>query len=222
MTIFDWKKDKDFVLANGVSIDEEGRQVLSSGKNKINEYLAKHLPQVRVRENEFKNCVFRNFSNIVVEDIAFCNCVFENCEEINVQDGGAADCTFEDCGKITLQKCNASRCNFKKINSLFAVSGMFSDSVFSKLKSDSNNILAFESIVMRDCTFDDIELRNDSWLCSVDGRCWIIYCSFNNCRTSRKDLKLFHGEENGKEISQSFVVSEDRCKGLDIISLLDE
>lgn len=185
LTIYDWEDERDFATENGVSVDEAERQVLNSGKNEINEYLAEHLPQVRVPENEFKDCVFRNFPDIAVEDASFSNCVFQNCGKISVEYSRISDCRFENCDKISLKNCNASRSDFKRINSLFAASGIFSDSHFSELKSDSHSILDFESIVMRDCTFRNFPNLN------ADG-VQFYNCIFEDCgRLALDDSEIF-------------------------------
>ena len=74
-------------------------------------------------------------------------------------------------------------------------------------------------------SFENIELRNDTYLIEGYGVPWVGESVFVNIRTSREDKELFHMEEETgiifKKTKEIQFVDEYSCTGLDLVMGLD-
>ena len=68
------------------------------------------------------------------------------------------------------------------------------------------------------CSFDDIEIGENSYLCDGTGATLIEYCNFSNIRTDGDIEDIFHCEETrGKVLKrkvQFSIIDEETCTGL--------
>ena len=152
---------------------------------------------------------------------------FCNFEKLEFEEGTLIeDCIFEDCGTITFNECRIENCSFARIELIYSTDDCFSNSKFSELVCDDDTILALENTEITHCSFDDVELREDSYLCDGVGTSWIEHSSFSNIRTGRDDKEIIICEETVGKIfkrkEQFCIVDEETCIGLDCILGLDD
>lgn len=197
MTIFDWENDKEFALANGF----ENR-----------DYLPEQLT-ITATKTVYENCTFRNFPNLNADGVQFYNCIFEDCAHLSLESSDAYDCTF------------------RRVGDLYMLRSVIKKSKFYELKSnpetfcDSDSPIFMEEGKILFCTFEDVELHNDAWLCEAYGKCFVDHCAFRNCRTERSDRNLFHCEKTVGKIFKKqadvSIVDEKTQKALRFIAGLD-
>lgn len=152
---------------------------------------------------------------------------FRNFPELEFEDGAIiTGCTFEDCGTISAYECNFHRCTFRRVEFVFSVRSKIINSKFCELICDNDMLISLEDSELKHCTFDDIELRGDSYLCDGVGDSWIKAGRFSNIRTSRADKEIANCEETvGKVFKKKkkfCIIEEDSCTGLDSIQVLAE
>lgn len=132
------------------------------------------------------------------------------------------NCVFEDCGDITFDRCKVNGCVFQRIETIFGDNSTFSKSKFQEIFCDNDLIISLEDGEISHCVFEDIELRNDAYLCVGYGNPWVEYCVFNRISTTRADRELFHCEDTvGKffKMKKEYcIVDEETCEGLPTIS----
>lgn len=151
---------------------------------------------------------------------------FKNFDKLKFEEGTCIeDCVFEDCGDITFDENNVKGCTFKRISTIFSTRSSFEDSSFSELYCENDMIISLEDTEITDCSFDDVELQNDSYLCDGVGTSWLESCAFSRIRTSREDKEIIFCEETVGKIfkrkKQFCIVDEDSCTGLECIADLD-
>lgn len=151
---------------------------------------------------------------------------FRNFEKLEFEEGTRIeDCVFEDCGDITFDECKVDDCSFSRIETIFSARSNFTNSQFKELVCDNDMIISLEDSEISHCSFDDVELREDSYLCDGVGTSWIEHSSFSNIRTSREDKEIIICEETVGKIfkkkKQFCIVDEDSCTGLNCIAGLD-
>ncbi len=152
---------------------------------------------------------------------------FRNFEKLEFEEGTLIeDCIFEDCGTITFNECRIENCSFSRIEFIYSTDDCFSNSKFSKLVCDDDMLISLENTEITHCSFDDVELREDSYLCDGVGTAWIEHCSFSNIRTSREDKEIIISEQTVGKIfkrkEQFCIVDEETCTGLDSIIELED
>lgn len=152
---------------------------------------------------EVYHATFRNFPAIRIENLKLSDCVFENCKTVHF-----TDCEVDDC------------C-FSNIETLYADNSPLCGCDFEHLHCDNDCILCLEDSTINMCSFEDIELRNGSYLTNGVGSSWIESCRFENIRTDREDRAIIYCEEIVGKIlkrkKQFCIVDEDSCAGLDKI-----
>lgn len=151
---------------------------------------------------------------------------FRNFEKLEFEEGTRIeDCVFEDCGDISFDECKINACCFSRINAIFSVRSNFTNSQFKELVCDNDMIISLEDSEISHCSFYDVELREDSYICDGVGTSWIEHSSFSRIRTSREDKEIIICEETVGKIfkkkKQFCIVDEDSCTGLDCIADLD-
>ena len=154
------------------------------------------------------------------------NHTFRNFEQLGFEEGTLIEgCVFEDCDNITFEECRIDGCIFKNIDTIFADDSNFTNSQFRELVCDNDMIISLEDSEISHCSFDDVELRDDSYLCDGVGDSWIEHSNFSHIRTSREDKEIIICEETVGKIfkkKQKFcIVDEGSCTGLDCIEDLD-
>ena len=151
-----------------------------------------------------KNHVFRNFEKLKFE------------EETLV-----VDCVFENCKTIDFDECRIENCTFTRIDTIYATQSNFTNSKFKELVCDNSMVISLEDSDISHCSFEDVELKDDSYLCDGVGTSWLEHCSFSNIRTSREDKEIIFCEETVGKIfkrKEKFCIIDKRtCTGLDDI-----
>ena len=132
------------------------------------------------------------------------------------------NCVFEDCGDVTFDRCKVNGCVFQRFETVFGDNSTLTDSKFQEILCDNDLIISLEDGEISHCVFEDIELRNDAYLCVGYGNPWVEYCVFNRISTTRADRELFHCEDTvGKffKMKKEYcIVDEETCEGLPTIS----
>ncbi len=151
---------------------------------------------------------------------------FRNFEKLEFEEGTLIeDCVFEDCGTITFDECRIENCSFARIDTIFSTRSNFTNSNFRELVCENDMVISLEDSEISHCSFEDVELREDSYLCDGVGTSWIEHSSFSNIRTSREDKEIIICEEtvgkNFKRKKQFCIIDEDTCTGLACIAGLD-
>ena len=97
---------------------------------------------------------------------------------------------------------------------------------FQKLRYDTEDegVVVIEDCKVTHCSFDDVELRNGSYLIDGIGDACVEYCQFSNCRTDQVDGEICRGKiETGKWRKRWIevdILRDDTCTGLDTIEEL--
>lgn len=154
------------------------------------------------------------------------NHTFRNFEKLEFEEGTLIEnCVFEDCGNITFDECRIDNCTFKKISTIFSVQSNFTNSEFRELVCNNDMIISLEDSEVSHCSFNEIELRKNSYLCDGVGTSWIEYSNFSRIRTSREDREIIICEEMVGKIfkhkKQFCIIDEDTCVGLEQIADLN-
>ena len=94
--ILDYKNDKEFALANGVSSEDVNGEI--------------HYNIGPISEG----ITFKNFYHLCVGEAAFNNCTFEDCHEITASNCEMNGCTFKNVDSVTGHYSDFSGCTFKQ------------------------------------------------------------------------------------------------------------
>ena len=156
-----------------------------------------------------------------------CGHTFRNFDTITFEEGtNIENCVFEDCGEINFNECEVDKCSFSKIDTIFAYDSNFTNSSFKELVCDNDMIISLEDSKISYCSFEDVELREESYLCEGVGESLIEHSSFSDIRTSREDKEIVVGEETVGKIFkykvQISIIDEESCIGLENISYTDQ
>lgn len=169
------------------------------------------------------NCTFKNItSKIDIGDVVGCS--FTGC--LYIDGSEIRDSTFTDCKDIIANSGYIRNCNFIHVNSVQALAADVDSCHFRRIENDSEygGCIYIEDCKITHCSFDDVELRNGSYLIEGVGDTCVEYCQFTNCRTTRDDLEICHSEiETGKLRKRKVevdILRDDTCTGLDQIERL--
>ena len=132
---------------------------------------------------------------------------FFGCEEITIDDAMVEDSIFDSFETLLLTSTTMNNCII--VNSI----------------CENDCVISMEDGEITNTSFENIELRNDSYLIEGYGNPWVKNSVFVNVRTSRKDYAIFHMEETKgiifkKKVEFSFV-DEDSCSGLELTPILN-
>ena len=155
------------------------------------------------------------------------NHVFRNFHHLNIEEGAEiVNCVFEDCVNLSFDECKIKNCVFRRVASVELMDSEVFGTRFEKLASDNGEILILTDSTLSGCTFEDVALRDESYLCEGYGDAWVEDCSFKNIRTDRADRELFHCEKTRgkifKRTKELCIVDEDSCIGLDRVTVLPQ
>jgi len=169
------------------------------------------------------NCTFKNIkSKIEVDTISGCS--FTGCAYISGTEISGA--SFADCGNVSADSGYFRNCEFIHVKAVFATSSDIDNCKFQRVREDTEDdgAILIEDCKITHCSFDDVELRNGSYLIEGVGDACVEYCQFTNCRTDREDLEICHSEiETGKLRKRKIevdILRDDTCMGLDQIERL--
>ncbi len=153
--------------------------------------------------------------------------MFRNFKKLKLEEGTLVeDCVFVDCGGVTFDECRIEGCTFARVDTIYATDSNFNNSNFKDLVCDNDLIISLANSEISHCVFENVELRNEAFLCDGDSDSLIEHCSFCNIRTDREDREIINCEEIvGKIFKRKQrwnIVYEDTCTGLDCSGALDE
>ena len=185
-------------------------------KNNKEEALANGICEVQIFSNT--RIVMKTPNTVVSHH------TFRNFDKLAFEEGTLIiDCVFEDCGSIAFDECRIDSCSFVRIDNIFSARSHFTNSKFKELACENDMIISLEDSEISHCSFENVELREDSYLCDGVGTSWIEYSDFSNIRTSREDKEIVICEETVGKIfkrKQQFDIVDDTCTGLDCIAFL--
>lgn len=178
------------------------------------------LDLIRFDVANINNCAFKNITGKIEVDTIL-GCSFAGCAYI--AGTGIRDSTFTDCKDIIANGVCIRNCNFTHVNSVQALVADVDSCHFRKIENDSEDegCIYIDDCKITHCSFDDVELRNGSYLIEGVGDACVEYCQFINCRTDRDDLEICHSEiETGKLRKRKIevdILRDDTCTGLEQI-----
>lgn len=198
----------------GCSFIEEAKDISQSPARNL----------IPVCNADMKNCTFENVSGKIevgtIEKCSFTGCGDISCEQLN-------DSAFTDCENIAVDGGYIRNCSFTHVSYIFSVRSDMDSCKFRKIESGSEDegAIFIEDCKITHCSFDDVALRNGSYLIEGAGDACVEYCQFTNCRTDRDDLEICHSEiESGKLRKKKIevdILDDDTCMGLDQIKSLE-
>ena len=102
---------------------------------------------------------------------------------------------------------------------------MMDNCIIANIICEDDCAISMEDGELTNISFENIELRNGSYLIEGYGNPWVENSVFINIRTSREDSEIFHMEETKgkifkKKVEYSFV-DEESCSGLELIPILN-
>ena len=154
-----------------------------------------------------ENVTFCNFPRITAVNKVFVNCAFEDCGVMTISGGKLKDCRLHRVDTLYLENANAEGCQFRH------------------LRCEDDCVICLEDGEITDCSFADVVLKNESYLCDAVGDVWVSGCKFKYIRTDRKDKELFICEETAGKIfkrkKRYTIVDEESCTGLEWITGLN-
>ena len=186
--LYDWKNNKEDALKNGIT-----EEIILDCYSKI---------VMNAADGVVAHHTFRNFDRLIFE-----------------QGTLLEDCIFEDCTELQLDECQIHNCVFQRVDTIFAIDSIFVNSKFTELACEDDMVLIdLTDSKISHCSFDDIELGEESCLCSGTADSWIEYCRFTNIHTYEEEQDIFQCEKTVGKIfkrkKQLNMVDEDTCIGL--------
>lgn len=182
------------------------------------------LDLIRFDVANLDNCTFKNIiGKIEVDTISGCS--FTGCTYVNSAEISGS--TFTDCGEVSADNGYFRNCDFIHVKTIVATSSDIDSCRFQKIKNEDEDgyTISIQDCKITHCSFDDVELRNGSYLVDGSGDTCVEYCRFTNCRTDRDDLEICHSEiitgKLRKKTIEVDILRDDTCTGLDKIERLD-
>lgn len=150
---------------------------------------------------------------------------FLNFPKISFGDHKVVDCVFENCGTVAFEECKVKRCTFKNAGSIELTNADIEDSVFRDIHFSSDyedGLIQMEDSEISGCTFENIEITNDSYLFEGSGSNLVEKSKFVNISTDREDEEIeYQTETRGlifKKTVDIAIIDIYSCEGLgDII-----
>lgn len=169
---------------------------------------------------------FRGAGKVYADEVIFS--VFENCKEVQIgeyDEGYKAETSqFFNCGEITINEASVKDCIFNKFEILNLTNTTMKSCLVQNIVCENDCAICMEDGEISEVSFENIELRNDTYLIEGYGEPWVEDSVFLNIRTSRDDRELFHQEEiKGliiKKKKEYCFVDEASCSGLDLVTVL--
>ena len=166
-------------------------------------------PTMQSEDGVVSGHTFRNFDNIYFEE----EDVIENC-------------IFENCKTVSFENNVVKNCKFYATPFIFTRGTEFIDCEFEHIEANGGMLISLEDGEIRRCTFRDITLTGNSYVCDGVGSCWVEQCHFENIRTDRADGQVvFCENEVGKIFKRKQVqniLHEASCTGLEDIIITED
>lgn len=182
------------------------------------------LDLIRFDVANIDNCSFKNITGKIEVD-TISGCSFTGCTYVTGTK--ISKSSFTDCGNVSASSGYFRNCEFIHVKAVFATSSDIDNCKFQKIREDTEDdgAIQIEDCKITHCSFDDVELRNNSYLVDGIGDACVEYCQFTNCRTDRDDGEICRGKiETGKlrkKMIEVDILRDDTCMGLDKIERLD-
>ena len=153
--------------------------------------------------------------------------LFQRCKEVQCgdydEDYSIKASRFFECGRISVNDAKITDCIFDNFDILFLTTTNMDNCIISNIICKEECVISMEDGELTNISFENIDLKNDSYLIEGYGNPWVENSVFVNIRTTRDDYEIFHMEEiRGKifkkKVEFSFV-DEDTCSGLDLIPI---
>ena len=211
-----------FISANGKTIFEDCTFVeeLSSVPS------SPVLNLVSYNSARMKKCTFKNITG-KIEAIEITDCSFTGCA--NIESEIISGSTFTDCGSISVNSETGyiRNCDFVHVQFVYSAFADITDCRFQKLENSSKDegMINVEDSTVAHCSFDDVELRNGSYLIEGVGNASIEFCKFTNCRTDRENMAICCGKVLTGKIQKRWIevdiLDENSCTGQDEVENLN-
>ena len=212
------------------------------GMDLNDKYLVMNTSVKNIKLGTLEGCIIEG-GDIVCQKLSRCNLydvsytyadeiylsVLQRCKK--VQCGGIEDnysikaSRFFGCGEITVDDAMVEDCIFDNFKIMFPTSTTMDNCIVSNVTCENDCVISMEDGELKNISFENIDLRNGSYLIEGYGNPWVENSVFVNIRTSREDYEIFHMEETKgkifkKKVEYSFV-DEESCSGLDLIPILN-
>lgn len=150
---------------------------------------------------------------------------FKNFPKISFEEHKVVDCIFENCGVIAFDESKVKRCTFKNADGFELTNTSIENSVFRDIHFSSDyedGLIQMEDSEISGCTFENIEITNDSYLFEGSGSNLVEKSKFVNISTDREDEEIeYQTETRGlifKKTVDIAIIDIYSCEGLgDII-----
>ena len=177
---------------------------------------------------EEKDTVFGSIKILMsASDGEVCDCVFRNFPTLAFEDNIEIDgCTFENCGELLFEDALVKKCTFSQVEAISFIDTKVKKCVFRDMIGKENEVISLQDSSISQCTFENIMLFEDAYLCDGVGTTWIEECTFKNVATTREDLEITNCEETVgkvfKKKKQFCIIDEDSCTGLQQIRIISK
>ena len=208
------------------------------GKDLTGKYIVMSVTVKDIKLGSLEGCVIEG-GGIVCAKLSRCNIydtdhtyadeiylsIFQRCKSITcggLDEGYSVKASqFLNCGEILVYDAAVEDCIFDNFRIMFPTNVEMSNCIISNITCEEDWAISMEDGEFSNISFENIDLKNDSYLIEGYGSPWVGDSVFVNVRTSREDYELFHMEETKgkifkKKVEYSFV-DEDTCSGLELI-----
>ena len=210
------------------------------GQDLADKYFVMNRTVKSVKLGTLEGCIIEGGS-IICKKLSRCNLydvqytyadeiylsVLQRCKKVKC--GGIEDnysikaSQFFGCGEITIDDATVEDCIFDDFEIMFPTSTTMDNCIIANIICENDCAISMEDSDFTNISFENIELRNGSYLIEGYGNPWVENSVFMNIRTSREDCEIFHMEETRgkifkKKVEYSFV-DEDSCSGLELIPI---
>ena len=163
------------------------------------------------------NCQVENLANVYADEIE--SCIFKYCYKIQCGDYDEEftlkDCQFLNCIKVIVSYSRIENCKFNKIHTLYLTCTDMTDCEISDVICEDDCVISMEDGNISKCVFDNLDLRNDSYIVNGYGSPFIEECTFKNIKSSLDYDELFNCEETvgfvSKKIKKYCIHDEATC-----------
>ena len=170
---------------------------------------------------------FKGAEKVCADEVVFST--FDSCKKVQIgeyDEGYKAETSqFFNCGDITISEASVTDCIFNNFETLYLTNVEMKSCLIQNVICKNDCAISMEDGEISEVSFENIELRNDSYLIEGYGVPWVGESVFMNIRTSREDKELFHMEEETgiifKKTKEIQFVDEFSCSGLDLVTSLD-
>lgn len=205
-------------------------------------YLVLNVTVKNIKLGTLEGCVVEG-SGVVCKKLSRCNLydvqytyadeiylsVLQRCKKVqcgDIEDNYSIKASqFFGCEEITIDDAVVEDCLFDNFKIMFPTSTTMDKCIISNVTCENDCVISMEDGELTNISFENVDLRNGSYLIEGYGNPWVENSVFVNIRTSREDYEIFHMEEiKGKifkkKVEYSFV-DQKSCSGLELIPILN-